>query len=129
MNTLDYARDNRLRLWFLGIEDYRIIQKEEIRSIDYFREELGRAMANICEVLKPGSPCILIIGNAKRNARRFDMPAQIVEIVQNTCLPLELMERFNQEYLLKNYQKRREPLHKTETILVYKLASKGGTSA
>jgi len=35
MDALDYARDNRLRLWFLGINDYKQIMEKEIRKNAY----------------------------------------------------------------------------------------------
>ena len=40
MNALDYARDNRLRLWFLGIEDFRAIKRREIGKISTFKSDI-----------------------------------------------------------------------------------------
>lgn len=60
MNALDYGRDNRLRLWFLGVDDHRTIDGPTRRP------EFEILMKDIFERirlwLKPGGYCVLVVG-------------------------------------------------------------------
>ena len=76
MNALDYGRDNRLRLWFLG-EPY-------LASLDVARLDLGgyisaiKALAQqLQEKVRPGGYCIFIVG--ERTTRKGDrFPSEVL---------------------------------------------------
>lgn len=63
MNTLDYGRDNRLRLWFLGIEDYKYYDNKNPSSIRDFEFLLEHTLKNLKYSLKKNSFCIFILGD------------------------------------------------------------------
>jgi hypothetical protein len=72
MNALDYVRDNRLRLWFLGralpeIEDIPRGHREE-----HFRKLLRATFRRLLDRLTPGASVILIVGDTQRGALRVD---------------------------------------------------------
>ena len=64
MNALDYVRDNRLRLWFLG-GPCEETEKRSLTSLHGFERAL-RALARKLETkLRPGGACIFIVGEKK----------------------------------------------------------------
>jgi len=76
MNALDYGRDNRLRLWFLG-EPY-------LESLDMALLELGgyvraiHALAQqLQEKVRPGGYCVFVVG--ERTTRKSDrFPSEVL---------------------------------------------------
>ena len=66
-----YARDNWIRLWFLGHEDYRGVQKTLIQTSDVakYRTELRQAFAEMRRVLIPGRHALVLVGDVTLRAR------------------------------------------------------------
>ena len=90
MNALDYARDNRLRLWFLGIEDFRDIKKREIGKISTFESDMAIAIRIMADVLKPDGTCVMVLGDVACGNRSYDVPAMILDIVNSNGKTLRL---------------------------------------
>jgi tRNA G10 N-methylase Trm11 len=44
MKSLTYARDNRLRLWFLGIKDWRLLDKLISPNKNYFSDVMDNCL-------------------------------------------------------------------------------------
>lgn len=68
MNALDYGRDNRLRLWFLGLEDPKVLDKVCPRSPAEFAvlmDALARLMNN---VISQRGKAVLVVGEVRRNS-------------------------------------------------------------
>jgi hypothetical protein len=63
MKSLTYARDNRLRLWFLGYSDWRELDKKISMSRDDFLILMQKCFQNWSSFQKKGDYCILIIGD------------------------------------------------------------------
>jgi len=80
MRQLDYARDNRLRLWFLGKADWRALDKRISPRGDAFISLMRRALSRWRSVLKPGSFCILVIGDVSSRANRSDLPETVSRV-------------------------------------------------
>lgn len=40
-DALDYGRDNRLRLWFLGVDDYKVLDQEMITDANSYLEQMS----------------------------------------------------------------------------------------
>jgi hypothetical protein len=72
MGQLDYGRDNRLRLWFLGVQDWisldRRVTPSETRFFSLFRSCLTLWQ----DVLSTRGLCVLVLGDVR--SRLFDMP-------------------------------------------------------
>lgn len=77
MNALDYGRDNRLRLWFLGIENYRELDRRNCRTPEEFAK-LIQCLAGIAsECLSPSGKVVLVIGEVRRKNQNINT-AEIV---------------------------------------------------
>jgi hypothetical protein len=64
MRQLDYGRDNRLRLWFLGIDDWQSLdERVSLREKD-FLHLIRRCLAVWQNVLIPNGLCVLVVGEA-----------------------------------------------------------------
>jgi len=80
MNALDYGRDNRLRLWFLGVTDYKYYDNLSLSTPKDFYQLMDRVMHNLYYMLKPKSPCIFVVGEVKRNNNSINTSSIIREI-------------------------------------------------
>jgi hypothetical protein len=65
MRQLDYGRDNRLRLWLLGIKDADKLDECITPSEEQFIELMTTCLANWKKILKRQSYCILVVGDTK----------------------------------------------------------------
>jgi len=84
MDALDYARDNRLRLWFLGTEDYKAVKRKEIGKVSTFEEDMLATLQIIIRVVRPGGACVLVLGDLRRSSILYDIPAMISHLVKNS---------------------------------------------
>jgi hypothetical protein len=80
MRQLDYARDNRLRLWFLGIEDPRELDRFISPRKDAFLELMRKCFLKWRTVLKPNKYCILIVGDGSSELTDGNLPERISSI-------------------------------------------------
>jgi len=68
MNALDYGRDNRLRLWFLGLEDYRDLDRHNCRTPAEF-EKLMQCLADLADqCVSPTGTVALVVGEVRRKS-------------------------------------------------------------
>ncbi len=65
MKSLTYARDNRLRLWFLGVDDWKGLEKAVSPEKNVFFEEMKKCFRKWYNLQKKGNKCILVVGNMK----------------------------------------------------------------
>jgi len=80
MDALDYARDNRLRLWMLGVDDYKAIRRKEIRKVNAFEQDMLGTLQVISQVLKPGGKCVFVLGDVRRSGPPTDTAQVVMEI-------------------------------------------------
>ncbi len=67
--ALDYARDNRLRLWFLGVHDHKDLERSLTANDKVYVPEMRQCLSEFARVLKPSAPCVLVLGDVTRNGR------------------------------------------------------------
>jgi len=67
MKSLTYARDNRLRLWFLGVEDWQELDKIISPSSEYFVNMMKNSFALWKNYQIKNDKCIIIIGDIPIN--------------------------------------------------------------
>lgn len=67
--ALDYARDNRLRLWFLGCEDWRSLDASLTASDKVYIPQMRVCLQEMHRVLKPGRYCVLVLGDVERDGK------------------------------------------------------------
>lgn len=68
--ALDYARDNRLRLWFLGVEDWKQLGRSLTANDQAYIPQMAQCLTEMGRVLKGGGYCVLVLGDVERNGSR-----------------------------------------------------------
>jgi hypothetical protein len=120
MNALEYARDNRLRLWFLGIDEYKVIKQKEIGKTSNFEADMLRVLNLVSKIIKPGGPCILILGDVKRATKKYDVPALITNLVSTNSLGLLLESQWIEKIPDSRRVRKNGQATEKETILVFR---------
>ena len=67
--ALDYARDNRLRLWFLGCEDWKGLDATLTARKKVYLPQMSKCLQEMCRVLKAGGHCVLVLGDVDRDGK------------------------------------------------------------
>jgi hypothetical protein len=80
MRQLDYGRDNRLRLWFLGISDWHSLDQRITPPETEFWEMMKLSLRRWHKVLVPGGTCILALGDTQSNSYGMPLPDAVVQI-------------------------------------------------
>lgn len=65
--ALDYARDNRLRLWFLGCTDWKQLDNSLTANRKVYLPQMSECLKEMDRVLKPGGYCVLVLGDVERD--------------------------------------------------------------
>jgi hypothetical protein len=65
--ALDYARDNRLRLWFLGCEDWKNLDASLTANNKVYLPQMSQCLKEMHRTLKPGGHCVLVLGDVERD--------------------------------------------------------------
>jgi len=69
--ALDYARDNRLRLWFLGCEDWKKLDASLTANRKVYLPQMSVCLREMCRVLKQDGYCILVLGDVSQNGKTW----------------------------------------------------------
>jgi hypothetical protein len=80
MRQLNYARDNRLRLWFLGVNDLNSLEHTISPRKDAFLKLMHQCFKRWKTVLKPQKYCILVVGDGSSEVRHANLPELISRI-------------------------------------------------
>jgi hypothetical protein len=75
MNALDYGRDNRLRLWFIGVQDYRKLDQRNCRTPEDFASLIKNLVDVIDRCLSRSGRAALVVGEVRRNGRTIETAA------------------------------------------------------
>jgi SAM-dependent methyltransferase len=76
MNALDYGRDNRLRLWFLG-EPYLEPVDRVLTGLDGYIRAIHALAQQLQEKVRPGGYCVFVVG--ERTTRKGDrFPSEVL---------------------------------------------------
>lgn len=120
MRQLDYGRDNRLRLWFLGCGDWRALDETVSPGEQEFLTLMERCFACWRTVLKPGGYCVLVIGDECSREDRSNLPRDVAYIATTKVGGYSLMSQHT-EVIPNDRRVRRGITGSTsETILVLK---------
>ena len=71
MNIVDYASDNWLRCWFLGI-DPAAISVTQCRRMDEWQDFVRGAFVELARINRPGGHVAFEVGEARNGALRLD---------------------------------------------------------
>jgi len=80
--ALDYARDNRLRLWFLGVSDWKELDRSLTASDRVYIPQMKQCLRQMDRVLKEGAYCVLVLGDVERNGVKKHTAQIISELAQ-----------------------------------------------
>ena len=120
MDALDYARDNRLRLWFLGVTDYRTVKRREIGRVGTYEDEMRRILSRLVEGVAPGGVCILILGMVARGKSERDVPGTTAELMKTMHKPMVLEDHWVEDVPDRRRARRNGRATRAETILVFR---------
>jgi len=67
--ALDYARDNRLRLWFLECRDWKELDSSLTANRKEYLPQMRTCLQEMYRVLKLNSYCVLVLGDVERNGK------------------------------------------------------------
>jgi len=80
MRQLDYGRDNRLRLWFIGCEDWNSLNSKISPPEKEFIELMKKCLERWHDYLIPGGHCVLVLGDANCRSYKLPLPEVITHI-------------------------------------------------
>ena len=80
MRQLDYGRDNRLRLWFLGIRDWKLLDQRVSPSEAQFLRLIRSCLELWHHCLTRKGFCVLVLGNVTCKSYGMDLPDAIIRI-------------------------------------------------
>jgi len=123
MRQLNYARDNRLRLWFLDIDDHKSLDHLISPREQDFIENISICFENWNRILKKDGHCVLFLGDNFSRKYQKTLPEMIEDIIYSELSNFELV--FKQESEIPNDRRVRRRLsgNKAETILAFKKVS------
>ena len=117
--ALDYGRDNRLRLWFLGVDDYRKLEEKLSSNEQVYVAQMTRAVGEMFRVLKPDKFAVLVLGDYRRNGHSRDSATTIERIVlENYSTYGSVTKLLEDEVPDARRSRRRTRTTKLETILL-----------
>lgn len=79
MNALDYARDNRLRLWFLGVTQHRELDRRSDSRLGFI-DLMERCLSTIRVALKQHGKCVLVLGEVSQASKVTDVARVVTDI-------------------------------------------------
>lgn len=82
MHALDYARDNRLRLWFLGYNDWPSLDKIISPPEEQFLRMIRTCLALWHRVLLPGGFCVFVLGDVYSKSFRLSLPEAVARLAK-----------------------------------------------
>ena len=82
MRQLDYGRDNRLRLWFLGCQDWKSLDRIVSPRQKEFLALMGRCLRRWKKLLAVNGYCVLVIGDTCSRDGRENLPNLVAEVAK-----------------------------------------------
>ncbi len=81
MDTLSYGGDNKLRLWFLGVKDYKCYDDKSPRNPQDFYLLIKNVLNSLYFALKSDSYCIFVVGEVKRGKKSINTFSIVQDVV------------------------------------------------
>jgi hypothetical protein len=120
MKRLDYGRDNRLRLWCLGIADWKSLDKKISPREHAFVSLMRDCFYVWKDVLRPGGRCVLILGDSHSRLYRAALPEMIKHIATAEVGGYEIDGQYTENIPDARRVRRGLSGNRLETILVLK---------
>lgn len=81
--ALDYARDNRLRLWFLGCEEWKDLDAMLTANNKVYIPQMTSCVNEMFRVLKKGGYCVLVLGDVEREGKTHHTAEILADIASS----------------------------------------------
>jgi hypothetical protein len=121
--ALDYARDNRLRLWFLGCRDWKELDASLTANKGAYLPQMRICLKEIHRVLKPGAYSVLVLGDVERDGKIRRTAEILAELAQDATGSGFLLETIYDDRIPDDRRSRRNTkTTKFERILVMRKA-------
>lgn len=91
MSGLDYARDNRLRLWFCGAYDWTELEHQLSPTRPSFSNLMNNCARRWQYWLRQGGYLAIVLGDIHHDNKRIDVAKLVLESVKNEAPLLELI--------------------------------------
>ncbi len=118
-SALDYARDNRLRLWFLGCPDWKALDAALTAQKATYLEQMAVCLREMARVLKSASHCVLVLGDVERQGKTQYTAELLAELATDVTLGALKTEVIYRDRIPEERRsRRRTQTTKTERILV-----------
>ncbi len=119
MNTLDYGRDNRLRLWFIDPKGDRNTDNPVTKERKAFQQAISYLAKKVNLRLKRGGFCILIVGERISGSKPAHLSENICQIMAKKA-PLLKLVSIIKDYIPDIRRSRKNcKATKSEHILVF----------
>lgn len=119
--ALDYGRDNRLRLWFLGVKDYRLLEGKLTSEDAVYVPQMSRAVDDMFRLVKTGRHVVLVLGDYIRNGSNHDSAQIVLNIVQRNFADSLVLENLIVDPIPdERRSRRRTRTTLRETIIVFR---------
>ncbi len=118
MRQLDYARDNRLRLWFLGCNDWHSLDEAISPGEHEFLALMEKCFMRWRTVLKPGGYCVLVIGDECSREDQSNLPSDVAELATMSVGGYSLISQHSEDIPNDRRVRRGITGSASETILV-----------
>jgi D12 class N6 adenine-specific DNA methyltransferase len=122
MRQLDYGRDNRLRLWFLGIKDWHSLDNTISPREQDFLALMERCFRRWKTCLKPRGYCVLVIGDECSREDRRNLPRDIIRLATEIVGGFSLVWEYTETIPCDRRVRRGITGSASETILVFRNA-------
>ncbi|HEY0069471.1 MAG TPA: DNA methyltransferase [Chloroflexia bacterium] len=121
--ALDYARDNRLRLWFLGCADWKDLDKNLTASSKVYLPQMSACLLEMDRVLRPGGYCVLVLGDVSRDGQTRRTAEVLAELAISLTNERFVVDTIYDDLIPDERRSRRETkTTKYERILVMRKA-------
>lgn len=118
MRRLDYARDNRLRLWFLGVDDWKALDRTISCSEEEFLHLLKSCLKLWRSVLVPGGLCVLVLGDSFSRLYNLPLPDLVAAMATKEVGGYSVRWRYTEAIPSNRRVRRSCSGNVSETILV-----------
>lgn len=114
--ALDYARDNRLRLWFLGCDDWKKLDESLTANSKVYLPQMTKCLEEMYRVLKHEGFCVLVLGDVDRNGKTKNTAEILADIAKT--IGFKINEIISDTIPDERRSRRKTKTTKIERILV-----------
>ena len=116
--ALDYARDNRLRLWFLGCENWKDLDAQLTAKNKVYLPQMSACLQSMARVLKPDRHCVLVLGDVNRNGKTKKTAEILANLAEENTADLVVESIYDDQIPDDRRSRRGTQTTKIERILV-----------